>query len=679
MEDKVYIVTLHRHEDLEQFYNEMETNQFHLVMKRPTSRNTHYKMNKDQAEQLRQDPRVWGVELVETLQVRRQVNNTSWQKTGEFFKNSPTATNYQHTWFQWGHLHIAGDQVQRRKNGSWGDPDSNEIVNEQIDIFNDGRHVDVVICDDSIAVDAGEWINPNTGVNRFVDYQWFNELNTLVNSIDDDGQTEPTGTITYHSIANLPGDDYHGMHVAGTACGETYGWANRSNIYNIAVTSTWASGQKIGALLIFDYLRAFHRTKAVNPATGFRNPTISNHSYGGIIQMNNEANLLFSDVNNVFYRGTNYNAGNPGPSGWTQAGLETDFGVRFNLDAYPAYSTAIAADVADAVDEGVVVIGAAGNDNLMMDTPSGPDWNNTIDINGVGTIFYNRGAWPNTYDSKSYNVGALQDRRDFRRSVYTQFGPAVDIFAPGDAILSAYSSQGIQDAKYTANDYYAAISGTSMASPQIAGMAACLATGKPRFTNEDLRRYLNDTSIVGDMTFDVAGGALDDVTCRQGSPNLYPHLENPRPVAGFINERIGERNQRDPDNGLRFPRLPTFHRQAPQQTGGQTYNFTVGNSGASHYVITGTDSTTTHSSANDPTINCNVGDTLVFDVSASGHPFLIKTTATTGTGNQVTSGTITNNGASVGTITWDTTGVTAGTYYYICQFHGGMVGSIIIS
>ena len=42
------------------------------------------------------------------------------------------------------------------------------------------------------------------------------------------------------------------------------------------------------------------------------------------------------------------------------------------------------------------------------------------------------------------------------------------------------------------------------------------------------------------MTFDVAGGALDDVTCRQGSPNLYPHLENPRPVAGFINERIGE-------------------------------------------------------------------------------------------------------------------------------------------
>ena len=58
MEDKIYIVTLHKHEDLEQFYNEMESNNFHLVMKRPMSRNTHYKMTDEQAEELRQDPRV---------------------------------------------------------------------------------------------------------------------------------------------------------------------------------------------------------------------------------------------------------------------------------------------------------------------------------------------------------------------------------------------------------------------------------------------------------------------------------------------------------------------------------------------------------------------------------------------------------------------------------------------
>ena len=74
-----------------------------------------------------------------------------------------------------------------------------------------------------------------------------------------------------------------------------------------------------------------------------------------------------------------------------------------------------------------------------------------------------------------------------------------------------------------------------------------------------------------------------------------------------------------------------------------------------------------------------MGDTLVFNVSASGHPFYVKTSATTGTLNQVSTGTITGQGTVYGAVTWDTTGVTPGTYYYICQFHGGMVGSIIVS
>ena len=70
-------------------------------------------------------------------------------------------------------------------------------------------------------------------------------------------------------------------------------------------------------------------------------------------------------------------------------------------------------------------------------------------------------------------------------------------------------------------------------------------------------------------------------------------------------------------------------------------------------------------------------------MNASGHPFLIKTSATTGTGNQVPSylgsgSGVTGNGRTNGTVTFYTEGLT-GTYYYICQFHGGMVGSIVIS
>ena len=104
-----------------------------------------------------------------------------------------------------------------------------------------------------------------------------------------------------------------------------------------------------------------------------------------------------------------------------------------------------------------------------------------------------------------------------------------------------------------------------------------------------------------------------------------------------------------------------------------TYTYTVTSSGSSHYVFAG------DATGNDPTIACNAGDTLVFNVNASGHPFYLKSSLVTGTGSQVSTGTVSGNGASIGTVTWDTAGVTPGTYYYICQYHSAMAGQIIIS
>ena len=42
----------------------------------------------------------------------------------------------------------------------------------------------------------------------------------------------------------------------------------------------------------------------------------------------------------------------------------------------------------------------------------------------------------------------------------------------------------------------------------------------------------------------------------------------------------------------------------------------------------------------------------------------------------VTTGTISNNGVQSGTISWNTTGVVPGVYYYQCQNHLGMYGNI---
>ena len=107
----------------------------------------------------------------------------------------------------------------------------------------------------------------------------------------------------------------------------------------------------------------------------------------------------------------------------------------------------------------------------------------------------------------------------------------------------------------------------------------------------------------------------------------------------------------------------------------QTLTINVSNNGASAYLLSGADRSVTHSSASNATVTMVAGDTINFVVNASGHPFYIKTAASTGTGDQASG--VTNNGAQSGTGSW--TPSAAGTYYYICQYHGSMLGTITVN
>ena len=110
-------------------------------------------------------------------------------------------------------------------------------------------------------------------------------------------------------------------------------------------------------------------------------------------------------------------------------------------------------------------------------------------------------------------------------------------------------------------------------------------------------------------------------------------------------------------------------------TTNETYNITVTAPGFS-YSLSGNDRNGAISGTNS-TININVGDTLELDVSVSGHPLWIKPVSSTGTSNGVSDPAASNNGATSGTISW--TPNNTGTYYYICQYHSSMVGTIIVS
>ena len=58
-----------------------------------------------------------------------------------------------------------------------------------------------------------------------------------------------------------------------------------------------------------------------------------------------------------------------------------------------------------------------------------------------------------------------------------------------------------------------------------------------------------------------------------------------------------------------------------------------------NYILSGTDRNGSVS-GEDPTVTLNKGDTIIFDVDASRHPFYIKAEFSRGGGDQVTTGTI---------------------------------------
>ena len=112
----------------------------------------------------------------------------------------------------------------------------------------------------------------------------------------------------------------------------------------------------------------------------------------------------------------------------------------------------------------------------------------------------------------------------------------------------------------------------------------------------------------------------------------------------------------------------------------KSYKINVSAEDNRNYILNGTDRNGSVS-GNDPTVTFNKGDTIIFDVDASRHPFYIKTDFSRGGGNQVTTGRLSGTpGTQNGILAWNTMGVPAGTYYYVCSPHAsfGMGGSIII-
>ena len=94
----------------------------------------------------------------------------------------------------------------------------------------------------------------------------------------------------------------------------------------------------------------------------------------------------------------------------------------------------------------------------------------------------------------------------------------------------------------------------------------------------------------------------------------------------------------------------------------------VSASGMTAYVIDG---------ANNPALTFCRGQTYVFAVNASGHPFYINTVQGVGTNNAYNTG-VTGNGADVGSVTFAVPADAPATLFYDCSIHAAMTGTIHI-
>ncbi len=141
--------------------------------------------------------------------------------------------------------------------------------------------------------------------------------------------------------------------------------------------------------------------------------------------------------------------------------------INLSLGTKPggAPSAVIGSAIDYAADRGVLVVVAAGNDNANLDVAS---------------------VWPASYDKPNMmTVGATSP--DDSKASFSNYGGAVDIFAPGDIIASTVPING-------AANPYKFMSGTSMATPVVVGAAALLLADDPSMTPQQVIAQLRSTS-----------------------------------------------------------------------------------------------------------------------------------------------------------------------------------------
>lgn len=546
-----WIVTLHRKEDLQSFYDDMETpggNLFipdravELTNRRLISRNTHYMLTDDEVKLIKSDDRVWDCDLVELIELTTKPNGYT-ITNGDFDKSwTDDASD-----LNWGLLRHS-EEVNR---SNWGG-NGTSLITTDLTITASGKNVDVVIVDGHIDPAHPEMaVNPDgSGGSRVNQFNWFSLTNTVTGGSN--------GTYTYdrsgsYTNATDLADNNHGCHCAGTVAGNTQGWARDATIYNISPYGS--NPNSLSSSFMWDYIREWHNTKPINDATGRRNPTVTNNSYGSGITSNADSGTYgytTGGVTRVNYRGVDFN---PGRDLTTAELQDRGFYASGSNVTIPNYFTSRNADMEDAIEDGIIIVCSAGNDSWKTVNAVDQDYDNTYEMtyNGSNRTWYgNRGTGSGAGYAATINVGATSNDTQEDKAPFSNCGSQVDIFAAGEAIQSSVHAKSgdIADPRlsgYNLDKYQ----GTSMSGPQVAGVLAILAESEQNMNQAEAIAWLINNASVGQMQ-DTGADDPMDTNSLQGAVNRYLRWKNQRAISGNAYPKKNLKTR--PVSGTCYPR-----------------------------------------------------------------------------------------------------------------------------
>jgi subtilisin family serine protease len=516
--EKEYVIGLNRGVDTVQFWKDVETitnldNIPNRAVEVANSRSgsnrlTHYYLTDEEAELIRQDERVYVVEIPAYQRDDIEIGFKAIQPSGSdnHFTKAPDSDGNSFvdatgSFKNWG--------LVRHKSLSNNYGTSFE-TNESYTYTLDGEGVDIVIQDSGIEANHPEWEDED-GNSRLQQIDWF--------SASGISGTQPNGFYTDY--------DGHGTHCAGIAAGKTFGFAKNANIYAQKLAGLEGSSDPNTGIFTddaFDTIRLWHANKS-----GSR-PTVVNMSWGY------GATLSANNVSNIHWRGADYTSGNPA----------LDYGIstydNFNPWRIEARASSVDVEIQEMIDAGIHVVIAAGNLNYKCEVTGGVDYDNYF-THGGSDYYYHRGSSP--YDDEAIKIGSMNyashDVNTDKKSSFSNAGPAVDIYAGGHFIVSAMSNTHNGDytiGAYDPDDNYkqAVLSGTSMAAPNVAGVIALMCQANPKATPSSIKSSLlakaGDAFLTGSATNDYT----DDSTMGGDNKvlfNPFSQTSEPGNVSGI--------------------------------------------------------------------------------------------------------------------------------------------------